>query len=51
MQWNNFGNIYPSSFQNLVKLIFEVNGYNWNVLADLLQKAPNLETLFITTVS
>uniref|UniRef100_A0A7N2MKF8 F-box domain-containing protein n=1 Tax=Quercus lobata TaxID=97700 RepID=A0A7N2MKF8_QUELO len=49
MQWNNFENIYPSSFQNLVKLIFVVSGNRWNVLLDLLQKAPNLETLFITT--
>nr|POF18279.1 f-box/fbd/lrr-repeat protein [Quercus suber] len=43
--WHKFGNIYPSSFQNLVELIFEVN-----VLRDLLQKAPNLETLFIIKV-
>ncbi|KAK4576678.1 hypothetical protein RGQ29_027286 [Quercus rubra] len=46
--WHNFGNIYPSSFQNLVKLKFKVNGCSWNVLRVLLQKAPNLETLVIT---
>ena len=51
MQWHNFGNIYPSSFQNLVKLKFKVNGCSWNVLRVLLQKAPNLETLVITKVS
>ncbi|KAL4619597.1 hypothetical protein ACB092_06G091200 [Castanea dentata] len=45
---HNFGNIYPSSFQNLVRLKFKVDGCNWNVLRDLLQKAPNLETLVIT---
>nr|POE60917.1 f-box/fbd/lrr-repeat protein [Quercus suber] len=49
-EWHKFGNIYPSSFQNLVKLKFKVNGCSWNVLRDLLQKAPNLETLVITKV-
>nr|POE60914.1 f-box/fbd/lrr-repeat protein [Quercus suber] len=49
-EWHKFGNIYPSSFQNLVKLIFKVNGCSWNMLRDLLQKAPNLETLVITKV-
>ncbi|XP_050247516.1 putative FBD-associated F-box protein At3g50710 [Quercus robur] len=47
-EWHNLGNIYPSSFQNLVELKFKVNGCSWNVLQDLLQKAPNLETLVIT---
>ncbi|KAK4576674.1 hypothetical protein RGQ29_027284 [Quercus rubra] len=47
-EWHNLGNIYPSSFQNLIELKFKVNGCSWNVLQDLLQKAPNLETLVIT---
>ena len=51
MQWHNVGNIYPSSFQNLVQLDFNVSDCNWPMLQDLLQNAPNLETLVVTKVS
>ncbi|XP_050248783.1 uncharacterized protein LOC126696038 [Quercus robur] len=47
-KWHNVGNIYPSSFQNLVQLDFNVTDCNWPMLQDLLQNAPNLETLVVT---
>ncbi|XP_050248785.1 putative FBD-associated F-box protein At3g50710 [Quercus robur] len=47
-EWHNVGNIYPSSFQNLVQLDFNVTDCNWPMLQDLLQNAPNLETLVVT---
>ena len=51
MQCSGIANIYPSSFQNLVRLYFKVNNCNWHLLPDLLHKAPNLETLVVTEVS
>nr|XP_023906727.1 putative FBD-associated F-box protein At1g05080 [Quercus suber] len=47
-EWHNVGNIYPSSFQNLVQLNFSVTDCDWPMLQDLLQNAPNLETLVVT---
>ena len=51
MQCSGIANIYPSSFQNLVRLYFKVNNCNWHLLPDLLHKAPSLETLVVTEVS
>jgi hypothetical protein len=45
-----FGNIYPSSYKNLVRLDFKVDS-SWHVLQGLLQNAPNLEILDVTKVS
>ncbi|KAK7859583.1 hypothetical protein CFP56_004793 [Quercus suber] len=42
-----FGSIYPSMFQNLVRLNFKVTRTNWHVLQSLLVVAPNLEVLVI----
>ncbi|KAL4619121.1 hypothetical protein ACB092_06G057000 [Castanea dentata] len=42
-----FGSIYPSMFQNLVRLNFKVTRTNWHVLQSLLVVAPNLEALVI----
>ncbi|KAL4619108.1 hypothetical protein ACB092_06G056100 [Castanea dentata] len=42
-----FGSIYPSMFQNLVRLNFKVTPSNWHVLLALLLVAPNLEVLVV----
>nr|POF09899.1 putative fbd-associated f-box protein [Quercus suber] len=42
-----FGSIYPSRFQNLVRLDFQVNKCNWHVLQALLLVAPHLEVLVL----
>ncbi|KAF3947139.1 hypothetical protein CMV_026688 [Castanea mollissima] len=42
-----FGSIYPSMFQNLVRLNFKVTRSNWHVLLALLLVAPNLEVLVV----
>uniref|UniRef100_A0A7N2MA78 F-box domain-containing protein n=1 Tax=Quercus lobata TaxID=97700 RepID=A0A7N2MA78_QUELO len=42
-----FGYIYPSMFQNLVRLNFKVTQSNWHVLQSLLVVAPNLEVLVL----
>ena len=47
MQCIGFGSIYPSMFQNLVRLNFKVTRTNWHVLQSLLVVAPNLEVLVI----
>ncbi|KAL4619603.1 hypothetical protein ACB092_06G091600 [Castanea dentata] len=47
-EWHSIANIYPSAFQNLVQLEFKVVDCNWHLLGDLLQKAPNLESLVIS---
>ncbi|KAL4619601.1 hypothetical protein ACB092_06G091400 [Castanea dentata] len=49
--WHNVGNVFLSSFQNLVQLDFNVTDCNWPVLQDLLQNAPNLETLVTKYIS
>ncbi|XP_030930610.1 F-box/LRR-repeat protein At3g26922-like [Quercus lobata] len=41
------GYIYPSMFQNLVRLNFKVTQSNWHVLQSLLVVAPNLEVLVL----
>ncbi|KAM4092757.1 hypothetical protein ACB094_06G064600 [Castanea mollissima] len=48
IEWHSIANIYPSAFQNLVQLEFKVVDCNWHLLGDLLQKAPNLESLVIS---
>jgi hypothetical protein len=47
MQCIGFGSIYPSRFQNLIRLNFELNQANWHVLQALLIVAPNLEVLVV----
>ncbi|KAL0000852.1 hypothetical protein SO802_014633 [Lithocarpus litseifolius] len=42
-----FGSIYPSMFQNLVRLNFKVTRTNWHVLQSLLVVAPDLKVLVI----
>ncbi|GMY31196.1 putative FBD-associated F-box protein At3g50710 isoform X2 [Fagus crenata] len=45
----HIGFVYPSSYQNLVRLDFKVSvACNWLVLLDLLQNAPNLEFLVVS---
>ena len=51
MQCIGFGSIYPSMFQNLVRLNFKVTRTNWHVLQSLLVVTPNLEVLVIDKVS
>ena len=51
MQCFGFGSIYPSRFQNLVRLKFDVKICNWHVLQALLLVAPNLEVLDVKKVS
>ena len=46
-----FGSIYPSMFQNVVRLNFKVTPSNWHVLLALLLVAPNLEVLDLNKVS
>ena len=48
MQCLSNGSTYPSQFQNLVRLEFKVNAWNWHVLHALLQNSPNLEVLDVT---
>lgn len=44
--------IYPCSFQNLVRVDYKTHDPDWHALLDLLQMAPNLETLVVAnTVS
>ncbi|XP_075665777.1 F-box/LRR-repeat protein At3g26922-like [Castanea sativa] len=45
------GSTYPSQFQNLLRLDFKVNTWNWHVLQDLLKNSPNLEVLDVTNMS
>ena len=45
-----FGSIYPSMFQNVVRLNFKVTPSNWHVLLALLLVAPNLEVLDLKKV-
>ncbi|KAL4619128.1 hypothetical protein ACB092_06G057500 [Castanea dentata] len=42
-----FDSIYPSMYQNLVRLEFGVNLSNWHVLKALLLVAPNLKVLVL----
>ena len=52
MQCLSNGCTYPSLFQNLERLDFKVNMWNWHMLQALLKNSPNLKVLDVTnTVS
>ncbi|XP_023894156.2 F-box/LRR-repeat protein 13 [Quercus suber] len=45
------GSTYPSQFQNLLRLDFKANTWNWHVLQDLIKNSPNLEVLDVTNTN
>ena len=50
MQCLSNGSTYPSQFQNLLRLDFKANTWNWHVLQDLIKNSPNLEVLDVTNM-